>query len=287
MPGLVVRITVTGASGFVARHLRGHLLQNGVDTVSISRNNFALLKGEQKIISQDYEKGVLSGIRGSDALIHLVGIGRQSVQNRYGTVNTGITENVIRLCKKAGIKRIIYLSGLGVSSGTQLEYFISKYNAEQMIKKSGLDYVIFRPSYIVGGDDPLSCHLKKQIKNKVIEIPGSGRYSFQPIHIGDVAQILLDSATKGRFRNKTLDLVGPERITFGKYVRLFSPKTRIQKIDLEKAYHTAMTSPGQEPGVDDLNIMVGSFEGNHEKLADTAGIKFQSVVNILKSGRLF
>ncbi|RNJ76985.1 MAG: NAD-dependent epimerase/dehydratase family protein [Nitrosopumilus sp. H13] len=283
----MVRIAVTGAGGFVARHLRRHLLQNGIDTVSISRKNFAPLRGEQKIISKNYKDGVLSGIRGSDALIHLVGIGRQSIRNSYGAVNTGTARNMIQLCERAGIRRIIYLSGLGVSPAAELEYFISKYNAEQLIKKSELDYVIFRPSYIVGGDDPLSMHLKKQIKNTAIEIPGSGRYSFQPVHIGDVVRILMDSATKSKFRNKTLDLVGPERITFERYVRLFSPGTRIKKMELEKAYRAAMTNPGQEPGVDDLNIMIGSFEGDHDRLANTAGTKFQSVVKLLKSGSLF
>ena len=57
---------------------------------------------------------------------------------------------IINMCKKAKIKKIIYASGLGVNASSSTGYFISKYRAEQLIINSGLDFSIFRPSYIVG-----------------------------------------------------------------------------------------------------------------------------------------
>ena len=283
------KIVVTGASGFIAKNLRKHLSEKNVDLISISRNDFKNFKSESKIISKNYDgKKLLQLIKNSDALIHLVGIGKQSVNSDYDAINAELTRHVVDLSKKANIKKIVYLSGLGVSAKTTLGYFISKYNAENFIVDSGLGYTVFRPSYIVGTDDMFTKYLKRQIKNGEIGIPGSGSYSIQPIHISDVVKIIFKSALQPKFNNKIIDLVGPDFVTFEKYVKLFSKgtKTSIKKIRLEDAYHDAITNPKSDFGVDDLNILIGNFKGNHEKLKKVTGMKFESVVELLQSRRL-
>ena len=283
------KIVVTGASGFIAKNLRKYLSEKNIDLISISRNDFKKFKSESRIISKDYdEKKLLQLIKNSDALIHLVGIGQQSVNSDYNMINTEFTQHIVNLSKKANIQKIVYLSGLGVSTKTTLGYFISKYNAENFIINSGLDYTIFRPSYIVGTDDMFTKYLKRQIKNGEINIPGSGTYSIQPIHISDVVKIIFESTLQPKFKNKIIDLVGPDFITFEKYVKLFSKgtKTSIKKIKLEDAYYDAITNPKSDFGVDDLNILIGNFKGNHEKLKKITNMKFESVVGLLQSGRL-
>lgn len=283
-----LKIIITGANGFVATNIRKYLSEKNIDIISISRNDFRKFKNEEKIISKNYEeKIILPMIKNSHALIHLIGIGNQSVETDFNTINTDITRHVINLSKKAKIKKIIYTSGLGVSSNSSLGYFISKYNAEKLIIDSGLDYTIFRPSYIVGKNDLLTKYLKKQIKNKIIEIPGSGTYSIQPIYINDVVQIIFKSIIEPKFKNKIIDLVGPDHISFMTYVKLFSKgNSKIKKINLEISYHDAINNPKSTFGVDDLNILIGDFKGNYEKLRRISGIKFQSIIELLKSGRL-
>ena len=283
------KIVVTGASGFIAKNLRKYLSEKNIDLISISRNDFKKFKSESRIISKNYdEKKLLQLIKNSDALIHLVGIGQQSVNSDYNMINTEFTQHIVNLSKKANIQKIVYLSGLGVSTKTTLGYFISKYNAENFIINSGLDYTIFRPSYIVGTDDMFTKYLKRQIKNGEINIPGSGTYSIQPIHISDVVKIIFESTLQPKFKNKIIDLVGPDFITFEKYVKLFSKgtKTSIKKIKLEDAYHDAITNPKSDFGVDDLNILIGNFKGNHEKLKKITNMKFKSVIELLQSSRL-
>ena len=283
------KIVVTGASGFIAKNLRKYLSKQNVDLISISRSDFKKLNFESKIISKNYnEKNLLQKIKNSDVLIHLVGIGKQSVKTDYDMINTEFTKHIVNLSKKSKIKKIIYFSGLGVSPNTSLGYFISKYNAEKQIIDSGLDYTIFRPSYIVGKDDLFTKYLKKQIKNGEIIIPGSGAYSIQPIHVTDVVKIIFEAITEMKFNNKIIDLVGPNYVTFEKYVKLFSKgtKTKIRKINLEDAYHDAIINSKSDFGIDDLNILIGNFKGNHEKLRKISKLKFQSVIDLLESGRL-
>ena len=284
-----IKVTVTGANGFVAKNLRKYLSKHNIDLISISRSNFKEYDNEVKIISKSYdEKIIINKIKNSDVLIHLVGIGKQSVNIDYEMINVEFTKHLVNLARKAKIKKIIYNSGLGVSSKTSVGYFISKYKAEKIIMSSGLNYTIFRPSYIVGKDDLFTKFLKKQIKLKIIEIPGSGNYSIQPISINDVVKVFHQSLDQIKFKNKIIDLVGPDYLTFEQYVKLFSKNTgtKIKKINLENAYYDAITNSKSNFGVDDLNILIGDFKGNYNKLQKITQIKFESIIELLKSGRL-
>ena len=283
------KIVITGANGFVAKHLRKYLSEKNIKLISISRNDFKKFKNESKIVSKNYDENtLLVKIKNSDALIHLIGIGKQSVNIDYNMINIELTKNIVNLCKKAKIKKIVYISGLGVSLNSSTGYFISKYHAEKIIINSGLNFTIFRPSYIVGKDDHFTKYLKKQIRTEEIKIPGSGNYSIQPIYIDDVVQIIFQSVTQSKFKNRIIDLVGSNNITFKQYVKLFSKgtKTKIKTIDLEDAYHVSITNPKSDFGVDDLNILIGNFKGNHQKLRKITEIKFHSISELLETGRL-
>ncbi|QDI88836.1 NAD-dependent epimerase/dehydratase family protein [Candidatus Nitrosopumilus sp. SW] len=284
-----LQIVITGANGFVAKNLRKYLSEKNIHLISISRKNFKSFKNETKIVSKNYDqKSLLPKIKKSDALIHLIGIGKQSVNTDYESINFQLTRKIVSLSKKAKIKKFVYASGLGVSSDTCVGYFISKYKSEKSIINSKIDYTIFRPSYIVGKDDLFTKYLKKSIKKDEIIIPGSGKYSIQPISINDVTKIIFQSIVDKKFKNKIIDLVGPEIISFEKYIQLFLQKKKIKLcyVDIEKAYNLAITDSKFDYGVDDLNILVGNFVGDHEKLRNLSKINFQSVKELLKTGAL-
>ena len=282
-------VVIVGASGFVARNFRKFLHEKNLKVISISRKNFRSYPNETKILSKNYsEKELISKIKNCSILFHFVGIGNQSIKTSFESVNYEFTKHILSLSKKANIKKIIYLSGLGVSQRSTSDYFISKFKAEQEIKKSNLDYVIFRPSYIVGKDDLLTKFLKKQISNGEIEIPGTGNFMMQPIHIKDVMEIFFQSMIQNNFKNKTIDLVGPESITFKKFITLFSQKykTKIKHLDLELVYQRALNNPKSDFGLDDLNILMGNFKGNHAKLTKFFDINYHSVSKLLNIGSL-
>jgi NADH dehydrogenase len=281
-------VVITGANGFVGKNVSKHLSKNGFKIIGIVR------KGKKKsvygkcIISENLsERNLASKIKGSSALLHFIGQGKQTIDSDYEHVNVSLTKNVIKLCKKAKIKKIIYISGLGVNESTTLGYFISKLKAEQEIIHSGLDYAIFRSSYIIGKDDPLSQNIQRQMQNGKVVIPGSGNYRFQPIFIDDVAKVILKSITENSFSNKILDLVGPQVVNYNNFIRKFirGQKILIKKIDFEDAFHDALHNKGSF-GVDDLSIMIGDFIGNHKKLASLADMKFIKYYEVLKSSSL-
>ena len=276
-------ITITGANGFVAKNLRNFLSKNHIKVIAIARKTFQKHHTETVVYSKTLlEKGLQNKLRNCDALVHLIGIGKQSSKYNFED-NVDLTKNMIKTCKKSGIKKIIYISGLGVTKNSRSDYFISKYKAEQEIINSGLDYTIFRPSYIVGKKDYLSKFILKQIKKGIVIIPGSGKYHLQPIFVEDVAKIILESISEKKFSNKILDLVGPEIIKFEDFVRYFvkNKKIRIQKINLESIYHDALHNPKSVYDLDSLNLLIGDYTGNLKQLQKTSNVKLRLIKDIL------
>ena len=276
-------ITITGANGFVAKNLRNFLSKNHIKVIAIARKTFQKHHTETVVYSKTLlEKGLHNKLRNCDALVHLIGIGKQSSKYNFED-NVDLTKNMIKTCKKSGIKKIIYISGLGVTKNSRSDYFISKYKAEQEIINSGLNYTIFRPSYIVGKKDYLSKFILKQIKKGIVIIPGSGKYHLQPIFVEDVAKIILESISEKKFSNKILDLVGPEIIKFEDFVRYFikNKKTKIQKINLESIYHDALHNPKSVYDLDSLNLLIGDYTGNLKQLQKTSNVKLRLIKDIL------
>ena len=282
------KLAMTGANGYVGRNIGKSLQRKGFDIIGIvRRGKSSLITFGAPVISNDLsEKYLVSRLEGCYALVHLIGKGKQTIDANYEKVNVLLTKRAVELCKKARIKKIIYISGLGVSKRTSFGYFISKLKAENTIIESSLDYTIFRASYIIGRGDPLSQILLKQIKNGTITIAGSGNYHLQPIFVDDVAEVIAQSIVNKKFSRKVIDLVGPKILTYNRFIRnlVLGKKVRIKKIPFQVAYHDALHNPKSAFGLDDLNILVGDFIGDHKKLRSMTGIKFKTYKEVLESG---
>jgi len=280
MSNISTNVAVTGANGFVGKNVRKFLYKNKVRVLGISRKNFVKYSTETKAQSKNLlEQRLQKKLKNYDALVHLIGIGVESSGSTFEEINVNLTKNTIKLCKKSGIKKIIYISGLGVSKNNTSNYFTSKYKAEREIINSGLDYTIFRASYIIGKTDHLTKSLSKQMKKGVIIIPGSGKYQLQPIFVEDVAKIILKSILEKKFSKKILDLVGPRKISFEDFVKLFSKNTKVKfkKINLKNAYDEGTYSS------ESLDLLIGNYTSDMTQLQKLASIKLTPVEKFLES----
>ena len=185
------KIVITGANGFIGKNLRQFLNQQKIKFISISRKKYKPLKYETKRSTSYFLTNKNSRLLNCTALVDLIGLGQQENNSDLNNVNVGITKKIIELSKRSKIKKFVYISGLGTSKNSKSDYFISKYNAERKIIESGLDYTIFRASYVIGKNDLLTKKLQRQIKRGKIIIPGSGKYKLQPISIDDVCKVIL------------------------------------------------------------------------------------------------
>jgi len=126
------------------------------------------------------------------------------------------------------------------------------------------------------------------MKKGVIIIPGSGKYRLQPISVADVAKIILEAINEKKFSKQILDLVGPQKMSFEDFVKLFTKNTsvKIQKINLESAYDEAKRNPRSVYGLESLNILVGDYTSDGKQLKKLSDVKLTTVAEFLQSSRL-
>ena len=131
----------------------------------------------------------------------------------YEKVDAEGTENVVAASKKMNIAQILYISGAGVEEGKTENWFVAKLRAEKSIKDSGINYTIFRPSWIYGkGDRSLNRMIPMVKYSPIVFILGKG-YRIQPIHIVDVADIVAQAVQFPIAFNQIYELGGPESLT--------------------------------------------------------------------------
>jgi len=214
-----VKIAVTGGSGFVGRHLVQRLLKDNHEISILSRhkpkedcNNS---KVRQLFGSVNEITELVPAIQDCEVVFHLVGIIAETRKNTFEKTVAEGTKNVVEACRLAHVKRIIYLSALGTSEKAETAYHRTKYKAEETIKNSGIDWVIFRSSIIYGKDDGFLTLMTKIIKMlPIVPIFGDGKYKMQPIFINDLTQAMAQAAQNQRASKKIIDAGGPEELEY-------------------------------------------------------------------------
>ena len=104
----------------------------------------------------------------------------------------------------------------------------------------------------------------------------------QPISINDVCKVVSVALESKNFENKIIDLVGPETISFKKFVKnsISQSNIALENVPLKQLHDHALNDKTFPYGIEDLNILLGNFVGNHAKLKKLSGFNFTKVRNV-------
>ncbi len=218
-----MNVFVTGASGFVGReilrqlHEAGHSIQILARHPASPHSQEAVARFKAKIHPGNVldAASVEQGMAGADAAIHLVGIISELGENTFESIHTRGTENVVTGARRAGLRRFIQMSALGTRAGAVARYHRSKWAAEEIVRQSGLDWTIFRPSIIYGPDDLfVNFFARLSRRSPVLPVMGDGQSKLQPVPVADVAACFVRSLTESAAAGQTYDLCGREALSF-------------------------------------------------------------------------
>jgi uncharacterized protein YbjT (DUF2867 family) len=220
-----VRVAVTGATGFVGRHLTDGLMNRGHHVRFLARRpgrvvSDLLGRGAEAIPGDLADSAALAALAaGADAVLHLVGIIAEHGAATFSAVHVEGTRRLIEAARGSGASHFVYMSALGVRPDPDATpYHRTKWQAEELVRGSGLRTTIFRPSLINGPENvPVRTLARVHRWAPVIPVFGRADFPLQPVWIGDVAlafALALERSAAGTF-----ELGGPEMLTFAAFVR--------------------------------------------------------------------
>jgi uncharacterized protein YbjT (DUF2867 family) len=152
-------------------------------------------------------------VEGCTTVVHLVAIllGRPE---EFERIMIQGTRDLVEASKAAGVTRLVLQSALGTEEGHEVTpYYHAKWEEEQAVKYSGIEHVIFRPSFIFGRDGGLLAQQIKVVRFSPVT-PVLGRHRMQPIWVDDVASLFTAAVSSADAPNRTFDVGGPDRLTW-------------------------------------------------------------------------
>jgi NADH dehydrogenase len=156
---------------------------------------------------------------GVDAVVHLVAIIRGRPADFERVMAEG-TRNVVAAAREAGVRRFVLASALGLDERTKdaVPYFAAKWEMERAVGESGLEHVIFRPSFVFGRDGGvLPTFVRLARFAPLTPIVGPGTQRLQPIWIEDLAEYYALAVSEQAAANRTFELGGPDAVSWNEF----------------------------------------------------------------------
>ncbi|MBC8646798.1 MAG: complex I NDUFA9 subunit family protein [Thermoanaerobaculia bacterium] len=221
-----MRVLVTGGTGFVGTHLVNALLRRRHSVAVLARDAQSARnrynRPVETVAGNVLDSGSLDrAVSGRDAVIHLVGIIHETGEQTFDRMHRVAVENVVGALQRRGPRRLLHMSAMGVGAGSPSEYGRTKAAGEAVVRGSGLDWTIFRPSITFGPGDGFVSLLAPIVRHNPLFIPviGRGTTRFQPVSVYDVARVFTDALEKPETIGRSFEVGGPHVFTLDELYR--------------------------------------------------------------------
>ncbi len=222
-----MKIAITGGTGFVGRNIARALTTEGHQVVLIARGNdftdasIRQLPGACFVaIGLDEPDKLARAFAGCDAIAHCAGINREIGRETYRRVHIDGTRNVVEAAQQAGVTKIVLISFLRARPHCGSGYHESKWEAEEIVRNSGLDYTILKCGVIYGKGDHMLDHLSHAFYTfPVFAFVGFTDKKIRPTAVADVARIAKSTLVNGALSKQTTAVLGPDELTLRQAVR--------------------------------------------------------------------
>jgi uncharacterized protein YbjT (DUF2867 family) len=219
-----MRVFITGATGFVGPVVANAIVDAGHELRVLERKPGSWMEAGircQSAVQGDVTDpdSLRTAVQGIDVVVHLVAI-RQGSPEDFERVMIGGTRNLLAAAREAGARRFVLMSALGTTEETKdlVPYYGAKWTQEQDLKASGLEHVIFRPSFVFGRAGGILPTFRKIAKlSPITGIIGSGEQKIQPIWTDDVGAYFAAAVDKPEAANRTFELGGPDVVSWNEF----------------------------------------------------------------------
>lgn len=214
-------ILVTGANGYVGRHVVNRLAASGQQVRAMVRNTKAYTAPTGvEVVQADVTRPdtLQAAVAGVDAIVHAAAITanlKEPYRGAYKQINEAGTANLVAEAARAGAKRVVLVSGLGTRPAPEGTYMATRWGMEEAVRGSGLPYLILQPSVQFGDGAEFTAALARLASTSPVVPAMSGSHDkFQPIWVEDVVTCVEKALADGALLGREIAIGGPDHLTF-------------------------------------------------------------------------
>ncbi len=217
----MVRVLVTGASGFIGRAVAQALLRQGHQVIRVSRRPEPATGGEPlaadlaQVPSQAWWLPRLAGV---DAVVNAAGILREQGGQAFRAIHTEAPIELFKACAVAEISMVVQISALGADESAQSRYHLSKKAADDALRRLPLRGAIVQPSLVYGESGASAQLFNRLAALPVLALPRRGAMLLQPVHLDDVVAGVLALLERRPAATDTIPFVGPRPLAMRDYL---------------------------------------------------------------------
>lgn len=210
---------MTGARGLVGRALVDQAVTAHTPLRALSRAGGPARDGVDWVTG-DLRRGVgAAALSGVQTVVHLAAQTGAAAPEAYAEVNVEGTRALLEAARTAGVRRFVFVSSIAVrfSSIADYPYAASKLEAERLVRASALEWVIVRPTLILGRGAPNLDKLAGLACLPMVPLPGGGKVRLQPVDVRDLAAVLL--LAEQMPAGQVLEVGGPQTVSMADLFR--------------------------------------------------------------------
>lgn len=221
-----MKIAITGGTGFIGRHLARDLIARGHEVIVIARGQYkrnaeAVDKAAFLALDANDTDKLTEAFRGCGAVAHCAGTSVEDAKQTFYRLHVEGTRSAVTAAERAGVKKFVLVSYLNVRPNVKSAYHTTKWQGEEIVRASKLNYTILKAGLVYGPGD----HLLNNLSNLFRKMPvfaqvGLREKTVRLVAVEDlVAMIRLCLLDENRFARQTVSVTGPEEFPFSQAAR--------------------------------------------------------------------
>lgn len=222
-----MKIAITGGTGFIGKHLAQDLAQRGHQVVVISRGLYKRDSGKHFPANVSFVAASVTAtdqlrqaFAGCDAIAHCAGTSQEDKFQTFKQLHVDGMRSVVEAARQAGVKKLVLLSYLHVRPNVRSAYHTTKWEGEEIVRRSGLNYTIIKAGLVYGRGD----HLLNNMGNLLRKLPvfatvGLRERTVRLVAVEDLVTVIRVALLEERLAYQTVAVIGPEEIPFSVAVR--------------------------------------------------------------------
>lgn len=223
-----MKVFLTGGTGFVGKEIMRQLVATGHTVRALiregSEGKLALLENvEVRPGDVTDAASLVDALAGCDAVLHLVGIIREFPGRgvTFKKIHVDGVENLVSAAAEQGVQRFLHMSSNGTREYGSTDYHRTKWQGEERVRDSQLDWTIFRPSLIFGPGSEFVNILATLIRRMpVVPVIGDGKYRMQPVAVEQVAESFVKALELKETIGSTYQLGGGKSYSYDEIIDL-------------------------------------------------------------------